>query len=150
MALALQALAPLVGRSVRAGELAFPRGEKPRLALDPESASPDFSISHSGPWVGCAAVSRGRVGFDVEVGTDARRTDWVVREALLKASGEGLRALEEARALAPTAAGVCWRGAWWHLARLRMFPGAAACVVSSHPLGAIEPRFSALGELFAQ
>jgi 4'-phosphopantetheinyl transferase len=149
VALALQALAPLVGRTVRAGELVFGRGEKPRLTLDPDGAGPDFSISHSGPWVGCAAVGRGHVGFDVELGTDARRMHWVVREALLKATGEGLRAIEDTRALAPTATGVRWRGAWWHLARLPMFTGAAACVVSSRPLRTIEARFSALAELFA-
>ena len=149
VALALQALAPRMGRRVRAGELVFVRGEKPRLALEADGAGPDFSISHSGPWVGCAAVGRGHVGFDVELGTDARRTHWVLREALLKATGEGLRALEDTRARAPTAAGVRWRGAWWHLARLRMFTGAAACVVSSRPLRTIEARFSALGELFA-
>ena len=149
VALALQALAGLVGRSVRASELVFRCGEKPRLALNSDDAGPDFSISHSGPWVGCAAVGRGSVGFDVELGTDARRTHWVVREALLKATGEGLRGLEDTRALSPTAAGVCWRGAWWHLEWVRMFTGAAACVVSSRPLRAIESRFSALEELFA-
>ena len=150
MALALQALAELVGRTVRAGELVFVRGEKPRFALHSGDAHPDFSISHSGPWVGCAAVRRGSVGFDVELGTDARRTHWVVREALLKATGEGLRALGETRCLVPTAAGVSWRGAWWHLARLPMFSGAAACVVSSRPLRSIEARFSAAAELFAR
>ena len=153
VALALQALARLLGRGVRAGELVFRRGEKPRLALDDDGdggrAGPDFSISHSGHWVGCAAVGRGVVGLDVELGTGARCTQWVVREALLKATGEGLRAVEDTRAVAPTAAGVSWRGKWWHLARPPMFTGAAACVVSSHPLRAIEARFSALGELFA-
>ena len=153
VALALQALARLAGRSVRAGELVFRRGEKPRLSLDfgaadLDGAGPDFSIAHSGPWVGCAAVGRGHVGLDVELGTDAQRTHWVVREALIKATGEGLRALEDTRALAPTATGVCWRGAWWHLARPQMFTGAAACVVSSRPLHAIESRFSVLAELF--
>jgi hypothetical protein len=153
VALALQALARLAGRSVRPGELVFRRGEKPRLAVDAhafgDGAGPDFSISHSGPWAGCAAVGCGQVGFDIELGTDARRTHWVVREALLKATGEGLRALEDTRALVPTAAGVSWRGVWWHLARLRAFTGAAACVVSSRPLRAIESRFSTLEELFA-
>jgi len=152
VALALQALAQLKGRAVRAGELVFERGGKPRLAPAPDGldgATPDFSISHSGPWVGCAAVGRGQVGFDVELGTDERRAQWVVREALIKATGEGLRALDDTRALAPTAAGVCWRGVWWHLARLAIFSGATACIASSCPLRIVEARFSALGELFA-
>jgi hypothetical protein len=153
VALALQALAKLMGRAVRAGELMFERGEKPRLAPAPDGRGPedgpDFSVSHSGPWVGCAAVGHGRVGFDVELGTDERRARWVVREALLKATGEGLRAVDDTRALAPTAAGVSWRGAWWHLARLTIFSGATACIASSRPLRTVEARFSALGELFA-
>ena len=99
--------------------------------------------------MGCAVVGRGQVGFDVELGTDERRAHWVVREALLKATGEGLRAVGDTRALAPTAAGVCWRGAWWHLARLTIFSGATACIASSRPLRTVETRFSALGELFA-
>jgi hypothetical protein len=154
VALALQALAQLMGRAVPAGELVFERGEKPRLAPGPDGpgpdgASPDFSISHSGPWVGCAVVGRGQVGFDVELGTDERRAQWVVREALIKATGEGLHALEDTRALAPTPTGVCWRGVWWHLARLAIFSDATACVASSRPLRTVEARFSALGELFA-
>ena len=60
-----------------------------------ERAVPDFSISHAGPWVACAALTGGRVGLDLEMGADARIADWVVREAALKASGHGLRALRE-------------------------------------------------------
>jgi 4'-phosphopantetheinyl transferase len=148
VALALRALARHLGRAVRAGEIAFARGEKPRLA-PAAGATADFSISHSGPWVACAALARGTVGLDVELGTDARRAQWVLREALLKATGAGLRALAETRALPPHAARLYWRGKWWHIARLQMFAGAAACVVSSRPLRAIEIYNTALGELFA-
>jgi phosphopantetheinyl transferase len=150
VALALRALAHLLGRAVRAGEIVFARGAKPRLAG--EGAAADFSISHSGPWVGCAAVASGQVGFDVELGDDSRRSEWVLREALLKAAGVGLRALEDTRALhsaGARAAGLEWRGTWWHLQRLELFAGAAACVVSSRPVRAIEARALAPQELFA-
>jgi len=147
VALALRALARHLGRAVRAGEIVFARGQKPHLAHS--GAAADFSISHSGPWVACAALARGRVGLDVELGIDARRTQWVLREALLKATGAGLRALAETRALEPGAARVYWRGSCWHVARLEMFAGAAACVVSSRPLRAIEAHGTALAELFA-
>jgi hypothetical protein len=156
VALALAALTRLLGRAVQPRELAFARGEKPRLVLgaglDGDGTGPDFSISHSGPWVGCAAVAHGDVGFDLELGTDALRTHWVVREALLKAAGVGLRALGETRTVVPEGAGECrlrWRGAWWHLERLELFAGAAACAVSSRPLRGIETHPVALAELFA-
>jgi hypothetical protein len=155
-ALALQALTRLLGRAVQPRELTFARGEKPRLALDADldadGAGPDFSISHSGPWVGCAAVAHGDVGFDVELGTDTRRTHWVLREALLKAAGVGLRALADTRTVALDGAGVSrlrWRGVWWHLERLELFAGAAACAVSSRPLRDVETHAVALEALFA-
>src|ERR1700756_3865256 len=53
IALALRALGTLLGRAVSPGELVFARDEIPRFARTP---APDFSISHSGPWVGCAAI----------------------------------------------------------------------------------------------
>src|SRR5580693_1694481 len=65
----------------------------------PEGCAADFSISHSGPWVGCAALPCGRIGFDIEEGRDAGTREWVLREAALKATGEGLHALAAARTL---------------------------------------------------
>ena len=167
IALALRALARLLGRQVAPAELVFAQGEKPRLASRaPLAATPaapiahavqagpateglDFSIAHSGPWVACAALARGRVGLDVEMGTDARIADWVVREAALKASGEGLRAAQAVRALDWSQAHACWRGERWHLRRLDLFPGASACVLTSIAPLTIEARVVAVGELFA-
>jgi len=175
IALALRALARLIGRTVQAGEIVFARGEKPRLAtadahrllasgeapatlvrsLRPsediagEDSAVDFSISHTGPWVACAALARGCVGFDLEMGTDERIADWVLREAALKAGGEGLRALQEVEDLHVREGRMHWRGGVWHVQRLEGFEGASACVVSSLEVDAVETHAVELAELFA-
>jgi phosphopantetheinyl transferase len=151
IALALRALARLSGRTVGAGEIVFARGAKPRLAgaapaAEPAPAACDFSISHSGPWVGCAAVSRGRVGFDVELGSGARIESWVAREAALKASGAGLAALDEVQLGAGQAH--C-RGERWYAHAPQLFPGAAACVMTDRAGQQLQARAVALAELFA-
>ncbi|HYX74669.1 MAG TPA: hypothetical protein VE819_08310 [Steroidobacteraceae bacterium] len=165
IALALRALRELLGRIVEPGEIVFEQGEKPRLAAPAalaagespqarartarwQGASADFSISHAGPWVACGALARGRVGLDLEMGTEPRIADWVVREAALKASGQGLRALKEVEALAIHADRLRWRGAIWHVRRLEGFEGACACVVSSVEVHEVEAHAIALAELF--
>ncbi|HEY2339058.1 MAG TPA: hypothetical protein VGH75_00850 [Steroidobacteraceae bacterium] len=184
IALALRALARLIGRTVRAGEIVFARGEKPRLAtatvhrllasgeapatlarsLRPrgdiavvdiavddiavDDIAVDFSISHAGPWVACAALARGCVGFDLEMGTDARIAEWVAREAALKAGGEGLRALKEVEDLHVREGRMHWRGGVWHVRRLEGFEDASACVVSSIEVDAVETHPVELAELF--
>jgi hypothetical protein len=173
-ALALRALSELLGRRVYAGEILFAQGEKPRLeplaglavagggaaaarvlsGLSTAASVPDFSISHSGPWVACAAAAGDRLGLDLEVGTEARIAQWVVREALLKATGEGLRAAREVRAIevpesaAPQAC-VQWRGECWHLRRLEFFPATSACLVSSCAVSNLAVHHVPLAELFA-
>ena len=117
-------------------------------------APPDFSISHSGPWVACAAIDGARLGLDIEVGTEARIAQWVVREALLKATGAGLRALGEVRDIevpesAAQEACVDWRGERWFLRRLDFLPGTSACVLTSRPVREVAARSVPLAELFA-
>ncbi len=166
IALAVRALTQLLGRTVAAGEIVFAQGEKPRLAArtalvagEPppvrervtpraESTAADFSISHAGPWVACAALARGRVGLDIEVGTSQHIADWVVREATLKASGEGLRALEEFRPVTVHEGRLHWRGELWRVQGLGGFDGASACVVCNLGVGAVETHAIALAELF--
>ena len=165
IALALRALRQLLGRIVGPGEIVFERGEKPRLTAPAalaagespharartarwREASADFSISHAGPWVACVALERGRVGLDLEMGTEQRIADWVVREAALKASGQGLRALKEVEALDLHADRLCWRGGIWHVRRLEGFEGACACAVSSAEVHEVEAHAIALAELF--
>jgi hypothetical protein len=167
IALALRALGRVLGRRVAVEEIIMARGEKPRLAAPataagsappaparaPDAAatrgSPDFSISHAGPWVACAAVARGRVGLDIEMGTEARIADWVVREAVLKATGAGLRKVDEARGLELGDAQLHWHGELWHVRRLDQFAGACACVLSSRVLEAVDAHPVQVAELFA-
>jgi phosphopantetheinyl transferase len=148
VALALRALSELTGRRIAPGELAFPDGGKPHLARAAAGAGegPDFSISHSGPWVGCAAVACGLVGFDVELGTEARLAAWAAREAALKACGAPLA---EARDVELLEDGARCRGVALEALALELFAGAAACVMTSLPVRRLEARALSLAELFA-
>jgi hypothetical protein len=151
IALALRALTRITARTVDAGEIVFTQGLKPRLAQAPAPAAapPDFSISHAGHWVGCAAMPHGRVGFDIETGADARITRWVAHEALLKATGAGIRALREVRAVRFVDGRARWRNELWHARALDLFPGASACVMTSVAVSELEVHALSLEELFA-
>lgn len=167
IALAVRALAGLLGRRVAAGEIVFANGEKPRLlqparlaaaggsAVAVPRAPPDFSVSHSGSRVACAALAAGRVGLDIEAGSTPRVAGWVVREALLKATGAGLRALSELRDIElpdSTVQETCvgWRGERWYLRRLEFLPETSACLLTSCPVRAVAAYSVALAELFAR
>jgi len=150
IALALRALTQLLDRVVAAGELVFAPGQKPRLAArQAHAVSADFSISHSGPWVACAALPRGQLGLDVEMGSEPRIAQWVAREAALKAVGAGIREFRTLETLRWQDGTAHWRGRDWHLKRLDEFAGACACVVSSVALGAVQRHSVGLTELFA-
>jgi len=156
IALALRALTALTGRAVGPGEIVFAQGAKPRLAHacvarggpadERRTLCPDFSISHSGPWVGCAAVRCGRVGFDVEIGSGERIASFVAREAALKACGAGIRALREVHLGAGRAS--C-RGELLYARALQLFPGAAACVMTSLAVPEFGAHALSPAELFA-
>jgi len=148
VALALRALSQLTGERVSPGELAFPDGGKPHLVRTAAEAGeePDFSISHSGPWVGCAAVAHGLVGFDVELGAEARLSAWAAREAALKACGAPLAAARDVELLE---GGARCRGVALRALPLELFPGAVACVMTTLPVGRLEARALSLAELFA-
>jgi hypothetical protein len=72
----------------------------------------------------------------------------VLREAMLKASGEGLHALREVQDLAVHGGRVRWRGESWHVQRLAGFDGASACIVCSREVAAVESHALAPAELF--
>jgi phosphopantetheinyl transferase len=166
IALALHALARLLGRRMPLSEILFAQGAKPRLAPPAalvagdtrlaarrparaaEGTVADFSISHTGRWVACAALAAGRVGLDLEIGSDERIAEWVLREAILKASGEGLRALREVQQLTVHEGRVRWRGESWHVRRLAGFDGASACIVCSHEVPVVASNALSLAELF--
>ena len=136
--------------------MVFVQGAKPRLAhgcaaraahTDEQRAlGPDFSISHSGPWVGCAAVRGGRVGFDVEMGSGERIATFVAREAALKACGAGIGAWREVRL---SGGGASCRGELLSAHALGLFAGAAACVMTSFAAPELTVCALSLEELFA-
>jgi len=146
VALALRALGHVVGRALAPAEITFPDGGKPRLVGTADLVGADFSIAHSGPWVGCAAVAHGLVGFDIEHGADARVISWARTEAALKACGAGI---SEARAVELDAGRARCRGQVLHARSVELFRGAAACVMTSCSVELIEPYAVPLQELFA-
>jgi 4'-phosphopantetheinyl transferase EntD len=153
IALALRALRALCARVVRAEELVFAPGAKPRFP-----GGPDFSISHSDEWVGVAATASGAIGFDIE-GERADRLAlrfvcdetelasirdcgatamWVAKEAALKAWGLGILAAPRVRIRGNTAA--------LDARRLTLHPvtalaGARACIATAGALETLEQQY---------
>jgi hypothetical protein len=161
VSLARRALAALVGHEVPARDFAFPEGGKPHVA-----GAPDFSIAHSGLWVGCAAIAMGRIGFDVEIeqpgieqtvrvlcGPEEASTltpqsalaRWVATEAALKAFGATVR---EAPQVEFRAGQAFFRGEPLHGTPIDGFEGAAACVMTSRPIRAVDLRNVPLADLY--
>lgn len=148
IALALRALSAVTCRKVRPGELVFPQGGKPHLTRTHRAGTEeqaDFSIAHSTPFVGCAALARGRVGFDIEVGDRAALAHRVAREAALKAAGLTLAAYPQVELEADAAR--CG-GERWHARALADFAGASACLMTSRRVARLEARAIALADLF--
>jgi 4'-phosphopantetheinyl transferase len=118
------------------------------LGLD-KSPGPSVSVSHSGGWVACAACLAGPVGIDIEMrkrarnllgiaqyafgpeeqlaaraGMDRFYAIWVLREAIAKATGDGLSRVTDQidRVATEPFQGECWSrfdNADWWLAHLR-------------------------------
>lgn len=162
IALAVHGLRSLTGRSVMPEQIAFPEGRKPHAA-----DLPDFSISHCEPWAGCAVVSHGRVGFDVEslrplgeqslrlLGADeghrprtlqAMFETWTAREAVLKACGATLAGIARVQVDERT---VVYGSEVLHRRQLRVFDGAAACIATSYVLSEVQTCPIELDALFA-
>jgi len=72
--LARQALGAILGLAPCDVRLLDRPGAAPILAL-PGCGEVGFSISHSGPWIGCAVSRTSRVGFDIEMIDVARDID---------------------------------------------------------------------------
>jgi len=167
VSLARRALTALLGRDVPAREFAFPDGRKPHVP-----GAPDFSIAHSGLWVGCAAVAMGRIGFDVEIEQagieqtvrllctpeeastltpQSALARWVATEAALKAFGASVREAPQVEFRAGRAsqpAEAFFRGEPLHGTPVDAFEGAAACVMTSRPVRAVELHRVPLENLF--
>jgi phosphopantetheinyl transferase len=161
VSLARRALSALLGREIAGRDFVFPDGSKPHVP-----GAPDFSIAHSGVWVGCAAVARGRIGFDVEceragieqtvrllcTPEEARALTpraalerWVATEAALKAHGASVR---EAQKVEFYEGRGFFRGELLHRVDVEGFEGAAACVMTSQGVRGVETVFVPLAELF--
>ena len=91
-------------------------------------------------------MAHGLVGFDVEAGTEARLTAWAAREAALKACGAGLTEAHDVELTARARRTLPRSGAG--RARLELFPGAVACIMTSLPVAPIEAHALPLAELF--
>ena len=126
--LARRLLGQALGREVAAAALRFPYGGKPHAP-----GLPDFSISHSGSWVGCAVATAGRVGLDLECAGAAPTRDlgeWTAREAVLKAAGA---TLDAAAAVALDGAGAEFAGRRWLLLAPAAPPGCVAALALEQP-----------------
>lgn len=78
--LARRTLGAVLGVAPETVRLVERPGAAPALAV-PDAGTAGFSISHSGPWIACAASATGRVGLDVEVVDPARDIDALAAQA---------------------------------------------------------------------
>jgi phosphopantetheinyl transferase len=138
--LVLAGVLEITGREARASELRFPPGGKPHFA----GAGPKFSVSHCERCVVAAISADIDPGIDVEdvparFAARAKLARWVATEAILKASGAGLRAAKEV-SLDEDAAGGVLRGLRYQLYCLELGPGVIGSLASLVPVGRIEYR----------
>jgi 4'-phosphopantetheinyl transferase len=78
--LARRALGAVLGVAPETVRLVERPGAAPAL-VKPACTQAGFSISHSGPWIACAASATGRIGLDVEVVDPARDIDALAAHA---------------------------------------------------------------------
>lgn len=76
-----EALGSLLGIGAVEVQMVDQRGAAPRLDM-PGCETVGFSISHSGPWVACAANLRSKLGLDIEVLDPERNLDELAQQAL--------------------------------------------------------------------
>jgi 4'-phosphopantetheinyl transferase len=78
--LARRTLGAVLGVAPETVRLVERPGAAPALAV-PDAGAAGFSISHSGPWIACAASATGRIGLDIEVVDPARDIDALAAQA---------------------------------------------------------------------
>ena len=121
------ALGRLAGMAPRSIVLRERPGNAPALEM-PDVADLAFSISHSGPWVACAASSVCRIGLDIER-IDARRDVLALAEQAL-----GSDAVSELHALEGEARVHAFHRMWClHEAGIKLGGPGAAAYVFEHP-----------------
>jgi 4'-phosphopantetheinyl transferase len=121
------ALARLLGVAPQAIVLEERPGNAPLLTA-PALSGAGFSISHSGPWVACAASLQGAVGLDIECVDASRDVLALADQALGRPAMAALQALEGDRRIAAFYEMWCLHEAAIKLGR----PGAADHVYT-HP-----------------
>lgn len=150
----------LLGAALRArghafdpGDVEYPARGKPRLR-----GAPEFSIAHAHGLVACALAAHGRVGLDLEP-RDAVRPDqlrlvldpvergaiasgalaptdaWVMKEAVLKAAGQGVDAARRVVLRGRTA---LYDGATFALVRVELAATHVAWLAIDAPVSALQ------------
>lgn len=119
--------------------LEFPFEGKPVLV-----GGPSFNLSHSAGRVACAIATAGEVGLDVEEPRPGRTVttlrDWTAREAILKASGLGVRSWRDV-VLEQDGAHLDGRRYW--LRSLELGGESIAHLAWTRPVERLEPYFIA-------
>jgi 4'-phosphopantetheinyl transferase len=121
------ALARLLGVAPQAIVLEERPGNAPLLTA-PALSGAGFSISHSGPWVACAASLQGAVGLDIECVDASRDVLALADQALGRPAMAALQALEGDRRIAAFYEMWCL-----HEAAIKLGRPSAADHVYTHP-----------------
>ena len=145
VALACELLSRLTRRAIRPAQLRYGTTGKPYVA-----GFPDFSISHAGAWVVCAAASAGTIGIDVESLAEGRSggalAAWSAREATLKAAGASFSELAQVHGGGRR---LHFRGRRWYAHAPRLAPGAVLRVVSSLPIAQLRLQRRSAAQVIA-
>jgi hypothetical protein len=131
IALALFGAEKIAGLGFAPRDFSFPLDQKPTLR-----AGPEFSVSHSVRNVACCVIDSVACGLDVEdlradadADGAAKLQRWTATEALLKAAGRGIRAVDQVAVDATGAFGVVG-GDRYELQPLTDLPGVTGHVAT--------------------
>jgi hypothetical protein len=131
IALALLGAEKTVGRCFAPRDISFPPDQRPALR-----AGPVFSVSHSARHVACCVIEGFACGIDIEdlpldidVAGAEKLLRWTATEAVLKAAGRGIRAVDQVAVDTAGAFGVVGAERY-ELQSLTVMPGATGHVAT--------------------